>query len=235
MIKTPLSKILFMDIETVGGCPDYDICKINNPLLAEQFDKYYDWFEKRFPEIECDSSDKNIMFMKRSALVPEFAKIICISFAFVTDTGVIKKQSYFGDDEFEILSNVQKLLERCGKLDFYLCGHNIKNFDISVLSKRMIVNGLMPPSMLPSYDTKPWDMKVIDTKEIWQYNSFGSIGALDLLCASLNIPSSKDGEIKGDGVHNGYWFDNKLKEIVEYCEKDVEVLVEIIKKFKNLK
>lgn len=235
MIKTPLSKILFMDIETVGCCPDYDVCKINNSNLADQFDKYYDWFEKRFPEVESDESDKNIMFMKRTALVPEFAKIVCISFAFVTEDGKVKKQSYYGNEESKILLEVQKLLERCGKLDFYLCGHNIKNFDIPMLAKRMMVNGLMPPSMLPSYDTKPWDMKVIDTKEVWQYNSFGSIGALDLLCSSLYIPSSKDGEIKGDGVHNGYWFEDKLEQIVKYCEKDVEVLVDIIKKFKNLK
>jgi hypothetical protein len=27
MIKTPLTKILFLDIETVGGCKDYETCK----------------------------------------------------------------------------------------------------------------------------------------------------------------------------------------------------------------
>jgi predicted PolB exonuclease-like 3'-5' exonuclease len=235
MIKTPITKILFMDIETVGGCPDFDICKINNPNLADQFEKYYDWFEKRFPEIQCDPTDKNVMFMKRSALVSEFAKIVCVSFAFVTENGDVKKQSFYGDNELEVLTGVQKLLERCGKLDFFLCGHNIKNFDIPMLAKRMMVNGLMPPSLIPSYDTKPWEMKVIDTKEIWQYGAFGSISALDLLCSSLGIESSKDGEIKGDGVHDGYWFDGKLKEIVDYCEKDVDVLIQIIKKFKNLK
>lgn len=224
-----------MDIETVGACPDYDMCKINNPTLASQFDKYYDWFEKRFPEVESDSSNKNIMFMKRSALVAEFAKIICVSFAFVTESGEVKKQSFSGDNELELLTEVQKLLNRCGKIDFHLCGHNLKNFDIPMLAKRMMINGLMPPSLLPSYDTKPWDIKAIDTKEIWQYGSFGSIGALDLLCASLEIPSSKEGEMKGDGVHDGYWFEGKLKEITDYCEKDVEVLVEIIKKLKSLK
>ena len=61
MIKTPLTKILFLDIETVGGCKNLDDCKKNNPAVANQFTKYYDWFLKRFPEdqlIETDQKNK---------------------------------------------------------------------------------------------------------------------------------------------------------------------------------
>jgi hypothetical protein len=132
------------------------------------------------------------------------------------------------------LKDVQKLLDRCGKLDFHLCGHNLKNFDIPMLAKRMIINGLMPPSILPSYDTKPWEIKAIDTKEIWQYGAYSSIGSLDLLCSCMDIPTSKEGEITGDMVHDSYWVDRKLKEISEYCERDVQVLIDIIKKLKEL-
>jgi len=120
------------------------------------------------------------------------------------------------------------------KIGFLLCGHNLKNFDIPMLAKRMIINNLMPPSILPSYDTKPWEIKAIDTKEIWQYGSYSSIGSLDLLCSSLDIPTSKDGEITGDKVHHAYWEERKLNEIAEYCEKDVLVLIDIINKLKIL-
>jgi len=236
MIKIPISKILFLDIETVGSCPDYDACEAFNPKVAEQFDKYFDWFLKRFPEDNVYEIDKkNMVFKTRAALVPEFAKIICVSVAFVMENGEIKKQTFSNSEELELLKGVQKLLDRCGKLDFYLCGHNLKNFDIPMLAKRMIINGLMPPSILPSYDTKPWEIKAIDTKEIWQYGAYTSIGSLDLLCTSLEIPSSKEGEITGDKVHSAYWEDNKLQEISEYCEKDVMVLIDIIKKLKELK
>jgi len=51
----------------------------------------------------------------------------------------------------------------------------------------------------------------------------------------MDIPTPKDGEITGDKVHSAYWEEQKLKEISDYCEKDVEVLVEIIKKLKELK
>ena len=239
MINIPLTKILFLDIETVGCCPDYEICQNLNPNMANQFEKYFDWFLKRFPEdnqvgVELTQL-MNEVFKKRAGLVPEFAKIVCVSVAFVTDNGDIKKQTFSGDEEKEVLEGVQKLLDRCGKLDFFLCGHNLKNFDIPMLAKRMIVNGLMPPSLLPSYDTKPWEIKAIDTKEIWQYGSYTSIGSLDLLCSCLDIPTSKDGEVTGDIVHEYYWNQNGLSKITEYCERDVLVLIDVINKLKSLK
>lgn len=239
MIKVPITKILFIDIETVGCCPDYDVCQNLNPEMADQFANYFDWFLKRFPEdnqlgSESLNQQMNEVFKKRAALVPEFAKIVCVSMAFVTENDEIKQQTFSGDDEKILLKQVQQLLNRTGKLDFFLCGHNLKNFDIPMLAKRMIINGLIPPSILPSYDTKPWEIKAIDTKEIWQYGSYTSIGSLDLLCTCLGIESPKNGEISGDKVHEGYWNENKLSEITDYCEKDVKVLINIIKKLKNL-
>lgn len=241
MIKTPLTKILFLDIETVGGCKNLDECKKNNPIVYDQFIKYSDWFLKRFPEDDTavphrdvETIKMNNIFVKRAALVPEFAKIVCVSVAFVTDKNEIKTQSFSGDDEKQLLKDCQTLLNRCGKLDFYLCGHNLKNFDIPMLAKRMIINGLMPPSILPSYDTKPWEIKAIDTKEVWQYGAYSSIGSLDLLCSTMDIPTPKDGEVTGENVHSAYWNENKLDEIREYCERDVRVLIDIIKKLKNL-
>ena len=233
MINIPITKILFLDIETVGGCPDYESCERFSPSIANQFDKYFDWFQKRFPEDNGLTKDE--VFKKRAALVPEFAKIVCVSMAFVMDNGDIKKQTFSGDDEKELLLQVRNLLDRCQKLDFYLCGHNLKNFDIPMMAKRMIINGIMPSKLLPSYDTKPWEVKAIDTKEIWQYGAYSSIGSLDLMCACLNIPTPKDGEVTGDKVHSAYWEEQKLKEISEYCEKDVVVLVDAIKKLKELK
>jgi hypothetical protein len=239
MINIPITKILFMDIETVGGCPDYESCIKFNPELANQYKKYFDWFLKRFPEESENngwSKEEHMdhVFQSRAALVPEFAKIVCVSLAFVLENGETKKQTFSGDSEKELLLQVRNLLDRCHKLDFYLCGHNLKNFDIPMLAKRMIINGIMPSKILPSYDTKPWEVKAIDTKEIWQYGSYTSIGSLDLLCSCLDIPTPKDGEVNGGMVHQAYWGHNRLQEIAEYCEKDVEVLIETIKKLKSL-
>jgi DNA polymerase elongation subunit (family B) len=242
MINIPINKILFLDIETVGLCRNWEGCKENHPNIAEQFVKYFDWFLKRFPEdnVETDGLEEelqkmNDVYEKRSALVPEFAKIVCVSMAFMTKDG-IKQQTFSNHDEKQLLMDVRDLLDRCHKLDFYLCGHNLKNFDIPMLAKRMIINGIMPSKILPSYDTKPWEVKAIDTKEIWQYGSYTSIGSLDLVCSTMGIDTPKDGPIHGGNVHEVYWNNqSRLDEISEYCEKDVKVLVDFITKLKELK
>jgi predicted PolB exonuclease-like 3'-5' exonuclease len=233
MINIPITKILFLDIETVGGCPDLESCERFSPEIAEQFHKYFDWFQKRFPEDLTLTKDE--VFKKRAALVPEFSKIVCVSMAFVMENGEVKKQTFSGDDEKELLLQVRNLLDRCHNLDFYLCGHNLKNFDIPMLSKRMIINGILPSKILPDYNTKPWEVKAIDTKEVWQYGAYTSIGSLDLVCSTMDIQTPKDGEITGDKVHGAYWEEQKLTEISEYCEKDVDVLIQFIKKLKELK
>jgi hypothetical protein len=242
MINIPITKILFIDIETVGICKDWGTCQENHPKIAEQFVKYFDWFLKRFPEddtetngLEEELQKMNDVYSSRAALVPEFAKIVCVSMAFVLENGEVKKQTFKNENEEDLLLEVRNLLDRCHKLDFYLCGHNLKNFDIPMLAKRMIINNIMPSKILPSYDTKPWEVKAIDTKEIWQYGSYSSIGSLDLMCSCLDIPTPKDGEINGGMVHQAYWNHNRLDEIATYCEKDVEVLISTIKKLKTLK
>jgi len=192
MINIPLSKILFLDIETVGITYDYSQLQEMYPRLAEQFSNYFDWFQKRFPEDQGQSFD--YVFSLRSALVPEFAKVICVSVSFVTDKGEIKSQTFSSHDESVVLKETQ-----------------------------------------PNYDTKPWEIKAIDTKELWQFGAYTAIGSLDLMCASMGVESPKDGEVTGKKVHHAFWKENKLKEISEYCEKDVKVLIDVIKKFKELK
>lgn len=233
MINIPITKILFIDIETVGGAPDFQSFQKFYPELAYQFENYIDWFEKRFPEHKGEGPD--VMFYNKSALVSEFLKIVCVSVGFVDPKGDIKMQSFSGDDEKEILKDVQNLLKRIGKLDFHLCGHNVKGFDIPVLAKRMVMNGLLPPPILPNHDTKPWDIKALDTKELWQFGSFASIASLELMCIGMGVESSKNMEVTGNKVHEAYWFDKKLPQIVEYCEKDVEVLINVVRKFYELK
>jgi hypothetical protein len=233
MINISITKLLFIDIETVGVQPDWDSLVKNNEALSFQFENYLDWFQKRFPE----DADKPVgtMFVNRSALVPEFARIACVSVAFVMDNGEIKMQSFSDPDEGKMLLDVQKLLYRVGELGFFLCGHNVKGFDIPMLAKRMIINGILPPKILPGHDTKPWEVKAIDTKELWQYGSYGSIASLELMCVSLGVESSKNMEVTGNKVHEAFWVKKDIKGIVEYCEKDVSVLIDVIKKIVELK
>jgi len=233
MINIPLTKILFLDIETVGIQPDWDSLVKHNEALSFQFEHYFDWFQKRFPEDGANGVGQ--MFVNRSALVPEFARIACVSVAFVTESGEVKMQSFSDIDEKKMLLEVQKLLYRIGELGFFLCGHNVKGFDIPMLAKRMIMNGIMPPKILPGHDTKPWEIKDLDTKELWQFGSFTTIGSLELMCICMGVESSKNMEVVGNKVHEAYWDKQQLEQIKEYCEKDVEVLINVVRKFYELK
>jgi predicted methyltransferase len=49
----------------------------------------------------------------------------------------------------------------------------------------------------------------------------------------LGIPSSKD-DIDGSMVQDVYYKEKDIKRIVNYCQKDVVVVAQIIQRFKNL-
>ena len=54
------------------------------------------------------------------------------------------------------------------------------------------------------------------------------------MCASFGIESSRNMEVTGNKVHNSFWNQNKYQEIQDYCEKDVEVLINVVKKIMSL-
>lgn len=233
MIDVSKNKLLFFDLETVGIEKDYTTLNEKNPELGRLFESYRNWFEKRYPEDEGKTLDE--IFKNHAALVSDFSKIIVASFSFITPDNEIHTTTFADDDEKKLLQDVKKLLDKVLKLDFYLCGHNIKGFDMPMLSKRFIVNGIKPPKILPSLGTKPWDLKAVDTKELWQFGSFNSPASLDLMCVALGVESPKTGEVSGNMVHETYWDLNGLQPIAEYCERDVKVLVEVMNKIYDLK
>jgi predicted PolB exonuclease-like 3'-5' exonuclease len=174
------------------------------------------------------------LFVSRAALVPEFSRIVTVCLGIVDQNGKIKTTVFSDTNERTLLVELRKTLYKCGELGYFLCGHNVKNFDIPTLAKRMIINGIMPPKILPSYDTKPWEVKAIDTRDVWQYGQYATISTLDLMCGVLGVESSKSGDMDGSRVHEVFWNEKNIKKINEYCEKDVIVLFEVVKKLQSL-
>ena len=173
------------------------------------------------------------VYRQTAAFFPEFGKVACVSMAFVTKDGEIRFESFYGKDEVHILTEVRKVFDKIEPLGFDLCGQSIKIFDIPFLGKRYFINGMKPPKLFPTHDSKPWDLRVLDTKEVWQFGNNWSLGSLDLICSVLDIDSPKNGDVKGDSVTTNYWEGNH-EEIKEYCERDVKALVDIITKLNNL-
>lgn len=233
-----LDKLLFFDIESVSQYEDlYDMTEDK----LKMWESYYDSFRKKVTdESRIDSeimSKKDIqreVYRQTAAFFPEFGKVACVSMAFVTKDGEVRFESFYGEDELHILTEVRKIFDKIEPLGFDLCGQSIKIFDIPFLGKRYFINGMKPPKLFPSHETKPWDLRVVDTKEVWQFGNNWSLSSLDLICSSLNIESPKNGDVKGDSVTTNYWEGNH-EEIKEYCERDVKALVDIITKLNNLK
>ena len=99
-----------------------------------------------------------------------------------------------------------------------------------VIILKILIN---PPSLLPSHDTKPWEVKALDTKELWNFGSYKGLSSLHLVTSLMGIPSPKEGEVTGENMHQS-WYNDKKTEIMHYCEKDVSSLIKIIKKVKKL-
>jgi predicted PolB exonuclease-like 3'-5' exonuclease len=232
MINVPLDKILFIDIETVGIEADYPTLEKKNPKLAELFSNYESWFKKRFPEDADVTLDQ--LFQTRTALVPEFARIVTVCLGIVDQSGKFKTTVFSDENERALLVDLRKTLFRCGELGYFLCGHNVKNFDIPMMAKRMIINNILPPKIFPTYDTKPWEVKAIDTRDVWQYGQYASISTLDLMCGVMGVESSKSDEMDGSRVHEVFYKEKNIDKINTYCEKDVKVLYEVVKKLQNL-
>ena len=74
---------------------------------------------------------------------------------------------------------------------------------------------------------------MVDTLQCWKFGDYKNYISLNLLANVLRIPSSKD-DIDGSMVQDIYYKENDLKRIVEYCQKDVVVVAQIIQRFKNL-
>lgn len=233
-----IDKLLFFDIESVSQYKDlYDMSEDK----LKMWESYYDSFRKKVTdesridyEVMSERDIKSEVYRQTAAFFPEFGKVACVSMAFVTKTGDVRFESFYGEDEIHILTETRKVFDKIEPLGFDLCGQSIKIFDIPFLGKRYLINGMKPPKLFPTHDSKPWDLKVIDTKEVWQFGNSWSLGSLDLMCSVLNVESPKNGNVKGDNVTTNYWSGNH-EEIKEYCERDVKALVDIITKLNNLK
>ncbi len=86
----------------------------------------------------------------------------------------------------------------------------------------MLINGIVLPEVLQLSGKKPWEIRHLDTMEMWKFGDYKYYTRLELLAAVFNIPSSKDG-IDGSMVNHTYYKEKNLTDIRKYCIRDVEV------------
>ena len=221
MLKSDLQKIMFLDIETVPQTSDYSELSSE---LAHIWEDKYSLLQKRMPEKYRDETTAAEAFNSSAGIYSEFGKIVCISVGFVHFQGVemhFRTKSFAGDDERLLLIEFTHLIAKfCTTKEHTLCGHNIKEFDIPYICRRMLINGLALPSIFQIAGKKPWEISFIDTLELWKFGDYKNYSSLKLLTAVFGIPTPKD-DIDGSQVASVYYNEKNLKRIATYCQKDV--------------
>lgn len=232
--KIDTANVLFLDVECVSGHASYeelsDDFKMLWQLKCKQILRRYD---DPIPEDEAAE-----LYLEKAGIYAEFGKIICISVGIVRrdkDQKLkVRLKSFADDDESILLKDFSELINQFygDPRKHFFCGHNIKEFDMPYICRRLVVNQLPLPSMLNIAGKKPWEVNYfLDTLELWKFGDRKHYTSLKLLAAVLGFPSPKD-DIDGSDVGRVYWQEKELKRISVYCEKDVLATVQLLLRYK---
>ena len=221
-----IHKILFLDVETVPIAPSFS-------KLSDEFQLL--WAEKtHWQRLESQTPDE--FYALKAGLMAEFAKIICVSVGYIYDknnTCFFRIKSFYGDDEKLLLNDFKKLSDdNFSTKSHYLCAHNGKEFDYPFLCRRMIVNGVGLPRILEIAGKKPWEVRHLDTMDLWRFGDYKHYTSIKLLAALFDIPTPKD-DIDGSMVAKVYYEDQHLERIVSYCEKDVVATIQLFRRYEG--
>lgn len=228
MKKVQLDRLFMIDIETVSGVEHFH-------LLTDEWQQL--WTEKISRQLPLDTTAEEFYPM-RAAILAEFAKVVCISFGYFkkeNNEWKLRIKSLCSVDEAQILMDFTETLEQLhtNKKRWTFTGHNIKEFDMPFLSRRMLVNNIEIPACMDFQNMKPWETPVLDTLHLWRFGDYKHYTSLKLLSAVLGIPSPKD-DIDGSMVGKVFWEEKDLERISNYCQKDVVTVANIMLRFKGL-
>jgi DNA polymerase elongation subunit (family B) len=220
-----LENVLFLDIETVPANPDFESVQPN----IKKF------WEKKSLSFRKENETAETVY-ERAGIYAEFGKIITICAGHITSregARSLRIKAFAGDDEAKVLSDFSEMLKKFStNREIDLCAHNGKEFDFPYMARRMLINGLRIPKILDVAGRKPWEVRFLDTMELWKFGDHKNYTSLDLLSHLFGIPTPKD-DIDGSMVAAVYWKEKDLPRIVKYCQKDVVAIAQLLLRYKG--
>ena len=229
MTDQELTNILFVDIETAAGSPNY-----------QQMDERlkYHWDRKAGFLNNPQELSAEDLYSDRAGIFAEFGQILTIAVGYLNKTPDgslgLRVKAFADKDEKKVLNDFKQLLETKfidGNLK--LCAHNGREFDFPYICRRILINGLIIPDILDVGGMKPWEIPIIDTMDLWKFGDRKNFTSLDLLATLFNIETSK-GDIDGSDVSRVYHQEDGLDRIAEYCKRDIVVTAQLFLKLKSL-
>ncbi len=225
--------LIVIDIETASEAASFN-------LLPQHWQNL--WQEKT-AKILPEAVSTAEFYPMRAGVMAEFSKIVCISIGyFIRELHLkMRVKSFYGDDEKKLLQDFLATITKIESFNNRWCfaGHNIKEFDIPFICRRLLVNSITIPAYLNFQNMKPWETNIVDTFQYWRFGDYKNYTSLKLLAAAMGIPSPKDdidGSMVGELYHNGTPEQRaiNIKRIATYCQKDVVTTANIILRFKNV-
>jgi predicted PolB exonuclease-like 3'-5' exonuclease len=214
---TELEKILFLDIETVPLVYKYSEL---GEAARELWDRKWQYNKEISPEQQYS----------KSGIYAEFSKVVCIGLGYY-ERGEFHVTTISSTDEKEVLTNFSQFLRNKFNTEYHLlCAHNGKEFDFPFLCRRFLINDILLPNLLRIQGKKPWEIKHLDTMDMWKFGDIKNYSSLNLLAHVFGIPSPK-GDMDGSMVGKTYYEENNITKIAEYCKKDVITLARIYNRF----
>jgi DNA polymerase elongation subunit (family B) len=216
-----LQELIFIDIETVSQHALYE-------ETSEEVKKI--WQKKMRYEVERSQLPEEDLYQQKAAIFAEFGKIICVSVGMWSQAEqMLKIKSFYGNEERELLSNFVTFCQKLKSKKYLFCGHNIKEFDIPYICRRMLIQEFKIPEILDFQNKKPWEVQMVDTLQLWKFGDYKHYVSLDTLTTIFNVPSPKE-DIDGSQVGQVYWKEDNLEKIVTYCQRDVEAVAQLFLK-----
>jgi DNA polymerase elongation subunit (family B) len=228
--KMVFHKTLIIDIETVPLTNDWN-------MLSETLQKYWKQKMKFLHLTDEEMEMPQTVFEERAGIYAEFGKIVCIGLGYISKQDgqqVVRLKAIQNEDEKALLEEFCTIIEQFETQNkgFQFCGHNIKEFDIPYICRRMVVQGIKLPKCLSISGLRPWQVNHLDTLELWRFGDYKSYVSLDLLATILQLPSSKS-DMDGSEVGAIYWKEKDLPRITSYCLKDVYTTTLVYLKLKH--
>ncbi|WP_118974260.1 3'-5' exonuclease [Taibaiella koreensis] len=210
-------KTLIIDIETVPLSYDWN-------LVPDTLKDH--WCHKmQFLSLKEEENDPAVAFASRAGIYAEFGKIVCVGMGYImqqSDRRVVRLKSIRNDDENALLLELKQTIEHFHQQnkDIIFCGHNIKEFDIPYICRRMLVNGIALPECLDLGGLKPWQVGHQDTLELWRFGDHKHYTGLDLMAWLLGVPLAAP-EMNKTAIARMYWEQNDPEGVADHCLKQV--------------
>ena len=151
-----LENLLLIDIETVSEHATF------NELNEDWKQLWEEKVQRQLPE----DVTAEAFYPQRAGVMAEFSKVICISVGYFkreVKAIQLRVKSFYGHDEKilleEFIAALQKMEINSNKWSF--TGHNIKEFDIPFICRRLLINSLAVPPFLDFQNMKPWETNTV--------------------------------------------------------------------------